>query len=99
MATAKLNPGIPAVVRVTTTVIEPEVPATITLTLSREEADVLVDISDMCGGVPDRTRRGLTDSIGRALRSQGVKGAPKKPNDFYPPDFTENRGINFKEMA
>jgi hypothetical protein len=43
-----------------------------TLTLTDEEAQVLMDIFGRVGGDPDTTRRGLVDGISRALRDAGA---------------------------
>lgn len=44
------------------------------LTLSEEEATILLDICNNIEGHLVETRRGLSDNIGRALRKAGVKG-------------------------
>ena len=41
----------------------------VVLTLSKEEAQVLVDVISMASGMPETTRRGLIDGIRRALAS------------------------------
>jgi hypothetical protein len=46
----------------------------ITLTLSEDEANVLVDIGRQIGGYPLDSRRGLVDNIKNALKAVGIKG-------------------------
>lgn len=59
---------VPAVTEVR--VITPE---SYTLELSPEEAAVLQAVCDRIGGDPGNTRRGLMDSISRALKSVGIE--------------------------
>ena len=42
-----------------------------TLTLTQEEADVLLSVTSRIGGLPEVTRRGLIDGIRRALIAVG----------------------------
>jgi hypothetical protein len=43
----------------------------VVLTLSKEEAQVLVDVISMSAGMPKASRRGLIDGIMKAMRDVG----------------------------
>jgi hypothetical protein len=45
----------------------------VVLTMSKEEAQVLVDVISMASGMPDTSRRGLIIDIMRALSSVGYR--------------------------
>lgn len=62
---AKAN-RIPAVTKVVT-------PEVVTLTLSRDEADVLTVIMARIGGMPTTSVRGYADNIQRALEDVGFR--------------------------
>jgi hypothetical protein len=47
---------------------------TFTLELTKDEARTILDLTAFIGGASDTTRRGLTDTIGKALRDAGVEG-------------------------
>ena len=55
----------------------------VTLTLNMAEAKVLVAITDRIGGNPTHSVRGLTDSIGCALRNVGVYAQESFIDDLF----------------
>ena len=55
-------------------------PATVTLVLTQEEAQLLADIGGCIGGDPSSTRRGLMDVINATLGSVGFSW--DKPSDY-----------------
>ena len=89
MTTAKLNPGSAAVYK--TVLVTPEVPETVELSLTRNDAEVLMLITAVIGGSPEGLR-GSSDRIRAALQSVGIREYGAMGNE--PLVATANRAIS-----
>jgi hypothetical protein len=70
---------------------------TVTLKLTVEEANLVHDMLHMAGGSPERSRRGIADSVKHALHLAGICGAPSDQYS-YPNDIEGGCAIYFKDQ-
>ena len=75
-----------------------EVSSGVTLTLSVEETQLIVDMLVLAGGSLRQSRRGIADDIRKTIETvSGFKPGSDGDNDFRPSDIERGAGVYFMD--
>lgn len=69
----------------------------VVLTLTPQEAQLVADVLAMSAGCPRRSRRGMADTVRKALEEAGVRWQSDRANRYNPSDVDPASRLHFND--
>lgn len=78
--------------------VEKQVP-TVTLVLTPDEAQALIEVAHRVGGSPSKSPRGHVDQVNKALRGLGYEPTATATGGYHHAQLVATGGIDFKDSV